>query len=288
MPAPISSEMRRGDRAGLGGLVGVFGVGHLGTVGKGRGQPQPEPTQLAAGSGDDLVGDADHLRGRAVVAFELDHRGVRIAPVEAEQVLRGRSGEGVDRLIGVADHRHLVAAAQPGIQGALLQRCHVLVFIDHEAAVLGPERAGAIVVVLQDSADVQQQIVEVQLLCLDLRRLVVGVDLRHLHGGHRGVPPGLADRARGSPPGRPGRPWPIRSRRPGPAAWRSRCRCPPAGMRWRPIGACAPAPATALRRLPVARRSAIGAARRSGTSWPARRARPVHGAAVASRRPPGW
>ena len=55
---------------------------------------------------------------------------------EAGQVARRRAGEGVDRLVGVADHAQVVATAEPGVEQQLLQRVDVLVFVDDEVAVL--------------------------------------------------------------------------------------------------------------------------------------------------------
>ena len=89
------------------------------------------------------LASADDLRRRAVVAHQPDHRGVGIAVGEAEQVVGVGAGEGVDRLVGVADDAEVVPAAEPGVEQPLLQRVDVLVLVDDEVPVLrrGPRSA---------------------------------------------------------------------------------------------------------------------------------------------------
>ena len=74
--------------------------------------------------------------------MEPDDDGVREAPTKAEQVVGRGAGEGVDRLVGVADHAQVVAAAQPGVEQALLQRRDVLVLVDDEVPVPAPDLLG--------------------------------------------------------------------------------------------------------------------------------------------------
>ena len=78
---------------------------------------------------------------------------------------RAGAGEGVDRLVGVADDGEVVALAEPGVEHALLQRRDVLVLVDDEAAVavaelLAPRRACS----SSAAGGVQQQVVEVEQL----------------------------------------------------------------------------------------------------------------------------
>jgi hypothetical protein len=53
---------------------------------------------------------------------QADEHRLRESSPESEQVLRRCAGEGVDRLVGVADHAQVVAIAEPGVEQTLLQR----------------------------------------------------------------------------------------------------------------------------------------------------------------------
>ena len=78
-----------------------------------------------------------------------------------DRVLRGRTGEGVDRLGRVADDTYLVAPAKPQIQQSLLQGVDVLVFVDDEVPVLLSDLPGHIGAVGEDPAHDEQDV-----LCL--------------------------------------------------------------------------------------------------------------------------
>ena len=109
---------------------------------------------------------------------------------------RVRAGEGVDRLVRVADDGQVVAAAEPGVEHALLERRDVLVLVDDEAAVAVPELLGDPAVLLERRRGVQQQVVEVEQLGAVLELLVARVDGRDLLGGPRGVAAQAGDRGR--------------------------------------------------------------------------------------------
>ena len=76
----------------------------------------------------------------------------------------GGAGEGVDRLIRVADDGEVVAPAEPRVEDALLQGGDVLVLVDDEAAVALPELLGDVAVLLERRGGVQEQVVEVEQL----------------------------------------------------------------------------------------------------------------------------
>ena len=153
-------------RLGLGRFVGMLVERRRRAVGQHRGQPQPVLRRRSGRAGDDPVGQGDHLRGRPVVPLQPDDGGVRVLPVEAEQVAGRGTGEGVDRLVGIPDDGQLIPPTEPGVQRPLLQRGDVLVLVDDETPVAGTELAGDLLVVLEHGAGVQQQVVEVQLLGL--------------------------------------------------------------------------------------------------------------------------
>ncbi len=134
--------------------------------------------RLGAARGEHPVGQVHHLRGGAVVAHQLDHRGVLVLRGEVQQVARGGAGEGVDGLRGVAHHAEFVAPAQPQVEQALLERGNVLVLVDHEVAVLVAHRGGNPLVVLQDGDGQQQHVLEVDVLPVGLHVLVGLEDAR--------------------------------------------------------------------------------------------------------------
>ena len=200
----MSFLMLRGDRGGLGDLVGILVERRL--------RPRralPDQVQLAAGHPaarrrDDPVGQRHHLRRGPVVPLQPDHRGVGKAAGEVEQVARRGPGERVDGLVGVADDGQVVTVAEPGVEHPLLQRRDVLVLVDHEAAVAIPELLRHRGVVLDGGGGVQEQVIEVeqhQVVAAGLQRLVPGVGGRDLRGVERDVTPGLRPPSPGSPRG---------------------------------------------------------------------------------------
>ena len=186
-----------GHRGGLGHLVGVFGERR-----RRAGVALADEVQLAAGhpaagGGDDAVGQRHHLRRGPVVALQPHHRGVGKPPRKVEQVARCGAGERVDGLVGVADDREVVAAAEPGVEHPLLQRGDVLIFVDDEAAVAVAEFLCDRVIVFDRGRGVQQQIVEVEqrhAVTTGLERFVTRVDGRDLRGVERDVAADLRDR----------------------------------------------------------------------------------------------
>ena len=110
---------------------------------------------------------------------------MREAGRHAEQVFRPGAREGVDRLIVVADDADLVAAAEPELEQALLQKVHVLVLVDRECAVLRAEGGRGSVVALEQAHRALQQILEIDQALGLLAPLVVAVDARHQVDGDR-------------------------------------------------------------------------------------------------------
>lgn len=113
-----------------------------------------------------------------------------MAGAEAEQIVGGGTGEGVDGLAGVADDAEAGAAAGAGplVEEALLERGDVLVLVDGEVPVLGADLVGDVRAVLQDGGGEQQDVLEVDVPSAALGLLVDPVDL----GGLGGVAGGLA------------------------------------------------------------------------------------------------
>ena len=123
------------DLGRLGLLVGVLGQLRRRTGGPLRDQRLPRRRE-------DPVGQRHHLRCRAVVADQPDHRRAGVLQREPGQVGGRGAGERVDRLPRVADHADVVAVAGPLVEQQLLQRVDVLVLVDHEVAVPVPDRGG--------------------------------------------------------------------------------------------------------------------------------------------------
>ncbi len=116
-------------------------------------------------------------------------------------MLGRRAGEAVDGLVGVAHHAQVVAAAEPRVEQALLQRRHVLVLVDDEMAVAGADLGGDVAVFLQRARRDHQQVGEVEDARAPLGLVVLGVHLRHRLEVHRRLatrgPRGLAVGVRG-------------------------------------------------------------------------------------------
>ena len=178
---------RPGDGRGLGGLVVVLLEPRVRPRRQLPDQLQARARDPPARGSDQRVRRRDDLRGGAVVARQAHHGGVGEPAREVEQVPRVGAGEGVDRLVRVADDRQVVAAAEPGVEHPLLQRRDVLVLVDDEAAVAVAELLGDAAVLLQGRRGVQQQVVEVEQLGAVLELLVTGVDGGDLLGGTRDV-----------------------------------------------------------------------------------------------------
>lgn len=105
-----------------------------------------------------------------------------MAAAEVEQVVGGCSRERIDRLAGVADHAQVVAVTEPQLQQTLLERADVLVLVDHEVLVLGPDLFGDVVPVLEHGHGQQQHVLEVDDGARAFEVLVGGVQLGDLRG----------------------------------------------------------------------------------------------------------
>ena len=148
--------MTFGDGGGLGDLVGVLAERRRRPGGALADQVQLAARHPAARDRDDPVGERHHLRGGAVVTLQSDDRGFGESPGEIEQVARRGAGERVDGLVGVTDDGEVVAVAEPGVKHPLLQRCDVLILVNHEAAVAVTELLSDRRVVLDRGGSVQQ------------------------------------------------------------------------------------------------------------------------------------
>lgn len=103
-----------------------------------------------------------------------------MAGAEVEEVVGGRAGEGVDGLAGVADDAEAVAFAEPQFEEALLEGADVLVLVDDEVLVLGADRFGDVVLVLEDGDGEQQDVFEVDDAAVAFEVFVRGVELGDL------------------------------------------------------------------------------------------------------------
>lgn len=107
-------------------------------------------------------------------------------------MVRGRAGEGVDGLAGVADHAQVLPVAEPQLQQALLEGTDVLVLVDDEVLVLRPHLLGDVVPVLEDGDGEEQDVLEVDDGALALEVLVGGVELGDLGGVAGRLPAALS------------------------------------------------------------------------------------------------
>ena len=128
----------------------------------------------------DAVRQRQDLGRRAVVGLEPHDPRVRVALLEADQVVAGGAGERVDRLVLVADDREVLPPAEPRVEERRLERVRVLVLVDREPAIavahLGRDR-----VVGLDEPDRQlEHVLEVDPAGARLGGLVAAVE-----GGHQ-------------------------------------------------------------------------------------------------------
>ena len=138
---------------------------------------RPEPDAARAGVLEQAVRGVDHLRGRAVVADQLDAGGGGELREEVGQVARLGAGEGVDRLGRVAHDADLVTSTEPEVQQRGLDRADVLELIDHEPLVLATHLGGDPVVLAQQRRGAQQHVLHVHPALVALELLVAGEDM---------------------------------------------------------------------------------------------------------------
>ena len=282
-----------GDRGGLGLVVGAFGeLRHrarrpLRHELQRRGPGGVRRGAAAAPAGEEVVGELDHLRGGTVVPDQLDHVGLGIHGLEAEQVLRGGAGEGVDGLAGVAHDAEVVAAAEPQLQEPLLQRRDVLVLVDDEVPVLLPDGRGHLRVLLQDADGDQQHVLEVDDVAVGLDVLIGLEDPRHggqVEAARIAAALGVFQIVRRRQHGDLG---PLDFGGEVPDGGPVRAEPEPAGGLGDHLRLVVQQVGQRRRRPPAARRTAAGAAPRRGRCGPGRCRRRGRGAGCASRRQPG-
>ena len=118
------------DALSFGSIVVVGAVGDLGTAVALAGQPHRALTLSRARQ--DVVRQGHDLRGRPVVAGQLNDASPGVLAPETSQIVRGRAREGVNGLRDVADDAHVVSPTQPQVEQARLEEVDVLKLIDHE------------------------------------------------------------------------------------------------------------------------------------------------------------
>ena len=153
----------------------------------------PEVLGYPAGvAGDHGVGGGQDVLGGAVVLLQQDHPGAGEITLELLDVPDRRAAEGVDGLVGVADHTQLCRA--DGRSGLVLARRHdalsgelsdqdilrmigVLVLVDEDVPEPAPVRAGDLGERLQQVDRDHDQVVKVHRAGRDEPALVLGVGL---------------------------------------------------------------------------------------------------------------
>ena len=171
-----------GDRTGLLDLVGGLAPGQLGP-GRALG-PQlhvgaRDRPPLARLAGEQPVGGVDHLRGRAVVAHQLDGGVGGEGRGEVDEVGGPGAGEGVDRLCRVAHDADLVTPAEPQLEQRPLDRADVLELVDHEPLVLPAHLGSDPLVLAQQRGGAEQDVLHVHPTLVALELLVAAEHPRH-------------------------------------------------------------------------------------------------------------
>ncbi len=148
------------------------------------GAGRPQDLLRAAELRHEPVRELEDLGRRAVVLFESED-----AALHGQQMLRGRAGEGVDRLVVVADDAELVAAAEPALEQRLLEQVDVLVLVDRERSVARAERVGRGRVLVVEPDRQLEQILEVDASLPLFLVLVAAEDADHQVGRDRRLVP---------------------------------------------------------------------------------------------------
>ena len=168
------------------------------------------------------VGQLDDLRRRAVVALAAGRPSPSGTGGGSRAGARRCAGEGVDRLVRIADDAQVVAIAQPGIEQPLLQRGDVLVLVDDEMAVARPHLLGDV----RDRSRSHRPSPAADRRSRAARPAIWPARTpcrpRRPCPAWCGVCRPAAAAWPGSPRARPARPWPSRSRRRGHGARRDR------------------------------------------------------------------
>ena len=110
----------------------------------------------------------------------LTTRASGIALLEADQVVAGRSGERVDRLVLVAHDREVLPPAEPRVEERRLERVRVLVLVDREPAIAIADLGGDRVVALDEPDRQLEHVLEVDPAGARLGGLIAPVE-----GGHQ-------------------------------------------------------------------------------------------------------
>ncbi len=165
--------------------------------------------------GQEPVREPEDLRRAPVVRLETDDLGRRVPPGEPGQPLGRGAGEGVDRLVLVADDGQVLPAAEPGVEDGLLEGVRVLVLVDAEPAVAVAHLGGDRRLVLEEADGHLEHVLEVDPSDPLLGPLVAPVEGREQAGGQGTVVTLPVDRLLVGGAAGSGAPSPTRSRRPG-------------------------------------------------------------------------
>ncbi len=133
---------------------------------------------------DEAVRELEDLRRRAIVLLQAED-----LALHAQEVLRRRAGERVDRLVVVADDAQLVAAPEPALEERLLEQVDVLVLVDREGAIAVAERHRGLLVLVVEADRELKEILEVDPALPLLLRLVAAEDGDHQVGRDRRLVP---------------------------------------------------------------------------------------------------
>ncbi len=154
---------RRHDRGQLAVRIGVRHQLRLGSV---------STSGAELSTGNQPVGERQHLRRAAVVLAEANDAGIGVSVREGGQVVAAGTGEAVDRLIRVADHAQVAPIAKPQPQQVLLEQVRVLVLVDAEPRVALAHQADRLLVALVELDGQRQHVLEVDPVAPHLGRLV--------------------------------------------------------------------------------------------------------------------
>ena len=175
MPSSRSSRIAIADERGL--VVVVAGAHERGQqlAGPPREEPLLEPLARRL---EDRVAEVEHRLRRAVVLLEQDDLGVGEDAREVHDVAEVGAAKRVDRLGVVAHHHQVAVLGGEQRRDVRLQPVGVLVLVDHDVAVALRQSAARLVVIGEQVAQPQQQVVVVHHVLLALAGRVQLAELR--------------------------------------------------------------------------------------------------------------
>ena len=111
--------------------------------------------------GEQSIGEIDDGGGGSIVAHQPYLNGVGVFPRKVDEVSSLGPGEGVDGLMRVSHHAHVIPIPEPQFEKGVLDGRDVLVLVDDEVSVLVMDLVQDVWMIGKQSSCAQQDVVQV-------------------------------------------------------------------------------------------------------------------------------